>query len=247
MNATNFDTFALLLLLLMGVILPLVGIWDFHRLLRWVEEGRTDARTKTYKWIFVMEWGLVLIVGGWWLWAGRGLAPLGLVPTAAGWQWLAIGLGIAATGFVIWQMFSVMGNSEELDKARQQMGSLSGLAPQTDHEGRLFVLVSITAGVCEEIMYRGVLMAALTPLVGLWPAVALSSAIFGLGHAYQGLAGIGKTALIGVVMALLTVFSGSLFVAIVLHAVVDITSGRIMAAALRESPAPSPPAVPAAG
>ena len=90
-------------------------------------------------------------------------------------------------------------------------------------------------------------MAALTPLVGLWPAVALSSAIFGLGHAYQGLAGIGKTALLGFLMALLTVFSGSLFVAIVLHAVIDITSGRIMSAALRRPPTSSTPAMPVAG
>ncbi len=53
---------------------------------------------------------------------------------------------------------------------------------------------------------------------------------FGLGHAYQGIAGIAKTGLIGLVLALLTVFSGSLFIAIVLHTVVDLTSGRIIPA-----------------
>ena len=46
--------------------------------------------------------------------------------------------------------------------------------------------------------------------MGTWPAVALSSLIFGLGHAYQGPAGMGKTGLVGLVMALLTVASGSL-------------------------------------
>jgi membrane protease YdiL (CAAX protease family) len=70
-------------------------------------------------------------------------------------------------------------------------------------------------------------------LVGTWPAVAITSVIFGLGHAYQGFSGIVKTGLVGLVLALLTVFSGSLFIAIVLHAVVDLTSGRLMGKALR--------------
>ncbi|MDX2472529.1 MAG: CPBP family intramembrane metalloprotease [Candidatus Krumholzibacteria bacterium] len=236
MQTSALDPYALITLLIMMVILPLVGVWDFQRLLRWMDEGRSDARTKTYTWILFMEWGLVLGLGGWWFAAGRGLEPLGLVPVASGWQWLALGLGLAATAFMVWQMFAVLGSSEQLGQAREQMGSLGGLAPRNPGEDRQFVLVSITAGVCEEFLYRGVLMAVLTSVVGLWPAVGLSSVIFGLGHAYQGVAGIGKTALVGLAMALLTVFSGSLFVAMVLHAVVDLTSGRIMAAALRTAP-----------
>ena len=103
-------------------------------------------------------------------------------------------------------------------------------------ENRWFDMASITAGVCEEILYRGLLLATLVSLVGTWPAVAISSLIFGLGHAYQGVSGIVKTGLVGLILALLTVFSGSLFIAIVLHAVVDLTSGRIMGRALRMTP-----------
>ncbi len=78
-------------------------------------------------------------------------------------------------------------------------------------------------------------MAVLPRLVGLWPAVALSSVIVGLGHAYQGVVGIAKTGTVGLVMALATVFSGSLFVAILVHAVIDLTSGRVLAACADES------------
>jgi membrane protease YdiL (CAAX protease family) len=113
------------------------------------------------------------------------------------------------------------------------MGDLRALAPVTPKEGRAFALVAVTAGVCEEIMYRGILMSVLTPVVGLWPAVGLSSVIFGMGHAYQGFSGIVKTTLVGLIMALLTVFSGSLLVAMVLHTVIDLASGRMMGAALR--------------
>ena len=73
------------------------------------------------------------------------------------------------------------------------------------------------------------------------PAVVLSSIVFGLGHAYQGPVGMGKTALVGLVLALLTVFSGSLFVPMLLHTVIDLTSGRMMGAALRAADWPTLP------
>jgi uncharacterized protein len=231
MNSSLFDLYSLVVLLVLAIILPLVGIWDFQRLLNMIAAGQVDARTKAYKWTLIIQWGLVLGLGGWWILAGRGLAPLGLLPLASGWQWLAIGLGMVASILTIWQMVDIIGNSEKLKKARIEMGELGELAPQSAEEHRLFNAVAVTAGVCEEILYRGLLLATLAPLTGTWQAVALSSAIFGLGHAYQGVIGIGKTAVIGLIMALLTVFSGSLFVAMLLHIVIDLTSGRIMAAA----------------
>jgi hypothetical protein len=232
MNSNALDSFALVTLLIMVVALPLLGIWDFRRLTRWVDEGRSDARIRTYNYILAMEWGLTLAFLAWWLGAGRNLDSLGLIPKAAGWQWLPIGLGLAGVMFMIYQMKTVMGSPEQLADVRDKMGELGHLAPQTPGEDRLFVLVSITAGVCEEVLYRGFLLAVLTPVTGIWAAVALTSVIFGLAHAYQGGVGIGKTALVGLVMALLTVFSGSLFIAILLHAIVDLTSGRMMGRAI---------------
>ncbi len=243
MTTPIFDTFALVTLLILAVFEPMIGTWSFQRLLRWVEEGRTDARTRTYNWVLYNQWGLVLGLSCWWAIMGRGLAPLGLVPTASGWQWLAIGIGLVAVVLQLWNMFRVVGNTDQLAETRKQAGDLCGLSPQNPTEDRRWVLVSITAGVCEEFVYRGVLLGVLIPAIGLWPAVGLSSLIFGLGHVYQGLAGVLKTGLIGLVFAILTVYSGSLFVAILLHAVVDITSGRIMSAALRATPPSAEPDV----
>jgi membrane protease YdiL (CAAX protease family) len=142
-------------------------------------------------------------------------------------------VGVLAILAQLIYLATVSRNADGLTEIKEQMGTLSHLFPQTPAENHLFDMVSVTAGVCEEILYRGLLLATLVSLVGTWPAVAISSVIFGLGHAYQGISGIAKTGLAGLVLALLTVFSGSLFIAIVFHAIVDLTSGRLLGKALR--------------
>jgi len=87
--------------------------------------------------------------------------------------------------------------------------------------GKLFS----AAGVCEEILFRGFLIRWLhggalgLPLVG---ALAASSLIFGLGHAYQGFKGVLSTAVGGLVLGLLFLLSGQLIPAMVLHALLDL-------------------------
>jgi len=230
----SFDTlFTLIILLLLAVVDPLLGVQDYRLLLRRTSEGDADARVKFYKGYLKWQWPLTIGLLAWWLLSGNGLESMGLIPVADGRQWVAIGVGVFAILAQVIYVETVSRNADALTEIMKQMGALSNLAPQTRTENRLFDMVSITAGVCEEVLYRGLLLATLVSLVGTWPAVAITSLIFGLGHAYQGISGIVKTGLVGLVLALLTVSSGSLFIAIILHAVVDLTSGRLMGKALR--------------
>jgi membrane protease YdiL (CAAX protease family) len=85
----------------------------------------------------------------------------------------------------------------------------------------------VTAGLCEELLYRGFLMAYIGALWGFWPAVILSSLVFGLGHAYQGTSGIATTGTIGLILAGLFVLTGSLWVPMLLHAATDLFAGSL--------------------
>ncbi len=229
-----FDTlFTLIILLLLAVAFPLLGVRDYRLLLRRTSEGVADARVKFYKGVLVFHWPLTIGLLAWWLLSGNSLESIGLIPVADGRQWVTIGVGVFVILAQVVYLATVARNADKLTAIKEQMGELLNLAPQTRTENRLFDMVSITAGVCEEILYRGLLLATLVSLVGTWPAVAITSLIFGLGHAYQGISGIAKTGLVGLVLALFTVSSGSLYIAIVLHAVIDLTSGRIMGKALR--------------
>jgi hypothetical protein len=120
---------------------------------------------------------------------------------------------------------------------RAQLGELSIALPHSSGELRWFVALSLTAGFCEEFLFRGYLIWALEPWLGWWGAAALSLSVFTASHAYQGKAGAIRSGLAGGVLTLLVALSNSLVPAIVLHAIVDIISGVIAWLVLRDEPA----------
>lgn len=83
-------------------------------------------------------------------------------------------------------------------------------------------LIAPTAGICEEFLYRGVLLALLsqwTPSVA-W-AVAISSVAFGLAHTYQGASGVVRAALLGALLGLPVVRLGSILPSAAAHFLID--------------------------
>jgi len=87
--------------------------------------------------------------------------------------------------------------------------------------------MSVTAGICEEFYYRGFLFAYLAGLLTGVPAgavIVLAGLVFGLGHLYQGAAGVIKTGTVGALLGLLYWMTGSLWAPMLLHTVVDLSS-----------------------
>ena len=69
------------------------------------------------------------------------------------------------------------------------------------------------------------------------------SVAFGMGHIYQGAAGAVRAGLIGLVLTLAVVFSGSLLVAMLMHTVQDMVQGRLLHAAVNAKPRKTGPDV----
>jgi membrane protease YdiL (CAAX protease family) len=112
------------------------------------------------------------------------------------------------------------------------------LLPRTRRERHLFTVVGVTAGICEEWLYRGFFLAVVSALAGRPPApvlVLVAAAAFGLAHAYQGPAGILTTAVLGGVLAALYLATGSLLLPVLLHAAIDLRFLLVPAAALPAS------------
>ena len=108
------------------------------------------------------------------------------------------------------------------------------MLPHKPLEFLLWFLVSLTAGICEELIFRGYLMQQLTawtrrPLL----AVALTALLFGSVHWYEGLGAILPLAALGFVYGLVVHYSkGDLRAVIIAHTLQDFLVAVLALAAM---------------
>ncbi len=235
MNGSHgiFDHILFALLL----VLPLVEWrWTWPRYLARLATGSPGVRCRFYQTLVLSEWAPVLCLLGFWAARRRSWSRLLL----AGSTPLRIGLGLGSAllliGLLRLQRRWLLARPERIERLRPNLLYAKPLLPHTPAEYRLFRLVSITAGVCEEVLFRGFLLWYLAVWTGPVAAVILSSLLFGAGHLYLGLNQTPKAALAGLVFATLAVASGSLWPAILLHAAIDWNSGDLGFRALTAPP-----------
>jgi membrane protease YdiL (CAAX protease family) len=98
--------------------------------------------------------------------------------------------------------------------------------PQASSELGIWALVSASAGFVEEIVYRGVLFGILFYWLHNWWAAAILCAIsFSLGHSIQGWKGATIIFAMSVIFQGLVYFTGTLYIAMAVHAIYDFTAG----------------------
>jgi membrane protease YdiL (CAAX protease family) len=208
------------------------------RLRRAHAEGRAGFRVRAYLGVVVTQWALVAAALLHWLHQGRTLDALGLSLASGTGAWVVAALAAVLLVLLAVQGRLVVADREARGHVRAATEHMRYLLPATQREVRWFGAVSVTAGCCEELLFRGLLLAYLTALVGAPAAWVLVTLAFGLGHAYQGLKGILQTGALGAVVLAFTVGSGSLLAAVLLHVGVDLHSGCLVGAA---SAADGPP------
>ena len=100
------------------------------------------------------------------------------------------------------------------------------LLPTNRRERIAFTALSVTAGVTEELVFRGFLIAALGFLTGsIWVAALLAAALFAALHAYQSWTGAIAAGLLGFALSVPFIVSGSILPSMVAHAAIDIIAG----------------------
>lgn len=230
MPSIDLVTFDHLVFVVLLVVVPLDGRRRFRSLLSAVDAGTTNARTRAYREVILQKWVLTALIGFAWVALGRSASSLGLVPSVSPLAVAGYILTGVAIGALLMYPRSVLRSEQALDRTRTSLASVRTFIPHTASEKRWFDLMSVTAGITEEVIYRGFLFAYLAAWLSGAPAaviIVLAALVFGLGHLYQGAGGIVKAGLMGVIFGVLYWMTGSLWASMLLHIVVDLTSGWI--------------------
>lgn len=146
---------------------------------------------------------------------------------------VTVGLGIVLGR----QVATVRSSAEARAQVLKQFGGVPGLmVPRDSSERRLWMSLSLTAGLCEEILYRGFLIWYLNLLLPGMAAVLLAAIVFGLAHRYLGWKdGVLRATIAGVVLGVAYLVTGTLWVPIALHVILDVTSGLTGSAAFEQA------------
>ncbi|MFZ0394752.1 MAG: CPBP family intramembrane glutamic endopeptidase [Terracidiphilus sp.] len=201
--------------------------WGWPRFRARLAAGIPGTRTRYLGIMILCQWLLSLALLGWWVGRARPWAMLHLLGGTPLSIILAFLFAIALDALLAWQQRAVLAIPERIERVRAALVFAEPILPHTPSERRLFHAVSITAGFCEELLFRGFLVWYLAAWMPLFAAVTLSALIFGLGHLYLGPAQVPKTALFGLAMSLVVYAAGSLWPAMLLHTAIDWNSGEM--------------------
>jgi uncharacterized protein len=224
-----------LIFLALGVLLPWRGRARMKTLLAMPHVSSME-RLVLYASTIAFQWLAVAVVG-WRVWAhGYTAAQLGLTFHNRTKLAVAAVVGAAVIATLQWLNLRRVGRIPV-----ESRGSVQAIAerilPQSAVELLPYLALAITAGLCEEFLYRGFAMAALARAgLAAWLVVLASSVLFGLAHSYQGRGGIVMTFVVGLVLGVSRLTYNSLVPAIFWHSAVDVVAGVAGRRYLKRSP-----------
>jgi len=134
----------------------------------------------------------------------------------------------AAVAAGLWAGWTLVSLGLERVMAPDHAASIQSLLPRTALEAGLWVGLSVSAGICEEAVFRGYFQTQFHALTGRrWLAIILQALLFGISHGYQGAAAGLKIALLGALYGAIASWRKSLRPGMMAHAWTDIASGLL--------------------
>jgi membrane protease YdiL (CAAX protease family) len=206
------------------IVLAMMGFWSYR--------GAADADVIVHARINRVVFYIVTIF---FQWLTLGVVLLGVrlhrspLSTVLGERWRSMrefgrDIGIAAAFWFVSAIIlsATIGHSEEA----APNGVVQALLPQGALESTVWIALSVTAGICEEAMYRGYLQRQLiafskSPVIG----IVGSAIVFGAGHAYKGGAGAVRIVLFGAMFGVLAYWRRSVRPGMIAHAFTDSFAG----------------------
>ena len=212
---------SLLFLLYLLILLPWAALRSYQHF-RKVTSGTATLPPRPTIWINTLASQLVMLVFAWLVAILIGY-PLFQVP---GFGVREVAAGLAALGlYFLLRKISQMSRSDE---ERRRL-IVFAIAPRTREEWLLWSATVIAASIAEEAAYRGIGLAVLSYALGnAYVAAAICSLAFALAHGPQGPRSMLVIFFMAIVMHVLVWITGTLVIAMIVHAIYDFVAGYLI-------------------
>jgi len=170
----------------------------------------------------LMDWALL-----YYCWAGVHHYGGNLATLSGGrwmsWKSLGVDVAIAAPFWALWEAVAyavnrILGSSDAK--------SVDDLLPRTLLEILIWIALSTTAGICEELAFRGYLQRQFHAMTGnVAVAVIAQALVFGAAHSYQGWKAVVVISVLGALYGTLVAWRGNVRASVIAHVWSDIWEG----------------------
>lgn len=229
MNEIALSTSDHILILIMGVILPLFAVFQAQPQMKEMTFS-TAEKLQIYYGNGIFQWiGTLAIIALWWI-NNRFYSDLGWgYPKMNGAAWA---LTLSSIFLYILNTWWELRSEEKIQQTREKWIKDIPFLPFNWNEYKHFLFVAFTAGVCEEIIFRGFFIQYFLAWnqdneMGAWLAILIPGFLFAFGHLYQGHQAVIKIMLMAIIFGWLFILTESLWIPIILHFLVDAVSGYI--------------------
>ena len=174
--------------------------------------------------LIVVEWALVF-----WVWRGLRRTGTGLRDVVGGrWSSPAAICADVLLDFGVWVLWTAGEAAWDRWLGPGHAASDGALLPRQPAEAVLWIALSMSAGFCEEVAFRGYLQRQFTAFTGSAAvAIVLQAVLFGVAHGYQGVAATIKIAAYAVLLGLVAWSRSSTRPGMLAHAWSDVFAGLI--------------------
>ncbi len=212
-------------------VYPITGYYQ-TKLLRKSNKVGVHDKSSWYRQSMLWSWIPTIIIIIALLSDGYSLPSLGLDYINPGKngisRWIVVVTLISYIAYLCYLVYNIIAirfdKSKKSEYADKIPAELRFALPVSKKEKRDWKMLSVTAGITEEIQYRGYLFFALPLLfsnISIWIVLIASSLVFGIGHIYQGKEAY-KPLLAGIYFGFLYIVLGSVIPVIIIHILQDL-------------------------